>query len=347
MSTTTPTPTTTGPAATYPSLRAAWVPLAALCLAFFVEMVDNTLLTIALPTIGRDLGSGTTALQWVTGAYSVVFGGLIAQFVSWRVTFGVMILCGNGLEHFELRGGGGDDKLTGSAGDDELDVDVVRILQRQDHHAGVLEPRDLAVLDAGLVQARDGGAQLLLGAHLQAQVVEPDADDGDPLVLEGRDQHVVVVLDPWTPLDAAALRALADAGNRGLAIESGPAVAPLAWPPPATGDDLLGELAAAAGAAVVDSRPMPAWAIRRAAFVDEMLLAFALKSASNHSTLSELLRSEYAEILPGFYMDKRCWISVLLDGGVSDELLRDLCRKSHALVFEKLTKKAQREILQG
>jgi len=62
---------------TYPSLRAAWVPLAALCLAFFVEMVDNTLLSIALPTIGRDLGSSTTALQWVTGAYSLTFGGLL------------------------------------------------------------------------------------------------------------------------------------------------------------------------------------------------------------------------------------------------------------------------------
>jgi EmrB/QacA subfamily drug resistance transporter len=49
----------------------------ALCLAFFVEMVDNTLLTIALPTIGRDLGAGTTALQWVTGAYSLTFGGLL------------------------------------------------------------------------------------------------------------------------------------------------------------------------------------------------------------------------------------------------------------------------------
>ncbi|MCW2994629.1 MAG: tetracycline resistance efflux pump [Conexibacter sp.] len=62
---------------TYPSLRAAWIPLAALCLAFFVEMVDNTLLSIALPTIGRDLGSGTTRLQWVTGAYSLTFGGLL------------------------------------------------------------------------------------------------------------------------------------------------------------------------------------------------------------------------------------------------------------------------------
>src|SRR5919204_2871853 len=67
----------TTPSRTYPSLRAAWVPLFALCLAFFVEMVDNTLLTIALPTIGHDLGSGTTALQWVSGAYSLTFGGLL------------------------------------------------------------------------------------------------------------------------------------------------------------------------------------------------------------------------------------------------------------------------------
>jgi EmrB/QacA subfamily drug resistance transporter len=61
----------------YLSLRAAWIPLFALCLAFFVEMVDNTLMTVALPTIGRDLGTGTTGLQWVTGAYSLTFGGLL------------------------------------------------------------------------------------------------------------------------------------------------------------------------------------------------------------------------------------------------------------------------------
>src|SRR6476661_4168139 len=75
--TTVTTVSTAVPSRTYPSLRAAWIPLAALCLAFFVEMVDNTLLSIALPTIGRDLGSGTTALQWVTGAYSLTFGGLL------------------------------------------------------------------------------------------------------------------------------------------------------------------------------------------------------------------------------------------------------------------------------
>src|SRR6476469_7121365 len=70
-------PVSTAPSRTYNSLRAAWIPLAALCHAFFVEMGDNTLLSIALPTIGRDLGSGTTSLQWVTGAYSLTFGGLL------------------------------------------------------------------------------------------------------------------------------------------------------------------------------------------------------------------------------------------------------------------------------
>src|SRR3954447_14738821 len=68
---------TTPRTGTYPSLRAAALPLIALCLAFFVEMVDNTLMSVALPTIGRDLGGGTTALQWVTGAYSLTFGGLL------------------------------------------------------------------------------------------------------------------------------------------------------------------------------------------------------------------------------------------------------------------------------
>src|ERR1700761_9079267 len=76
MSTTVPSPLAASPRV-YTSLRAAWIPLAALCLAFFVEMVDNTLLSIALPTIGRHLGSSTTQLQWVTGAYSLTFGGLL------------------------------------------------------------------------------------------------------------------------------------------------------------------------------------------------------------------------------------------------------------------------------
>lgn len=61
--------------------------------------------------------------------------------------------------------------------------------------------------------------------------------------------------------------------------------------------------------------------------------------------LSELLRSEYPDIRPGFYSNKRHWISVFLDGTVPEEVLKDLCTRSYQLVFSSLTKKRQREIL--
>lgn len=62
------------------SLRAAWVALAGLSAVFLFEMLDNSILNVALPTIGRELHASTVALQWVTGAYSVVFGGLMLIF---------------------------------------------------------------------------------------------------------------------------------------------------------------------------------------------------------------------------------------------------------------------------
>ncbi|MBM9469387.1 MFS transporter [Nakamurella leprariae] len=87
---------------TYRSLRAAWIPLAALCLAFFVEMVDNTLLSIALPTIGRDLHGSTTSLQWITGAYSLTFGGLLLTAGSIADRFGRRRVLQIGLAAFGL-----------------------------------------------------------------------------------------------------------------------------------------------------------------------------------------------------------------------------------------------------
>lgn len=51
--------------------------------------------------------------------------------------------------------------------------------------------------------------------------------------------------------------------------------------------------------------------------------------------LAELCRSQHPEILPGFYTDKRHWISVDLGGG----LLKDLCDRCFQLVFANLPKK--------
>ncbi|WP_306209346.1 MFS transporter [Actinoplanes sp. RD1] len=56
------------------------IALAGLSAVFLFEMLDNSILNVALPTIGRELHASTLALQWVTGAYAVVFGGLMLVF---------------------------------------------------------------------------------------------------------------------------------------------------------------------------------------------------------------------------------------------------------------------------
>ncbi|WP_231371244.1 MFS transporter [Cryocola sp. 340MFSha3.1] len=62
------------------SLRDAWMALTGLSAVFLFEMLDNSILNVALPTIGRDLHASTAGLQWVTGAYAVVFGGSMLAF---------------------------------------------------------------------------------------------------------------------------------------------------------------------------------------------------------------------------------------------------------------------------
>ncbi|MFF8729357.1 MFS transporter [Streptomyces sp. NPDC015171] len=59
------------------TLREAWPALTGLSAVFLFEMLDNSILNVALPTIGRELSASATALQWVTSAYAVVFGGLM------------------------------------------------------------------------------------------------------------------------------------------------------------------------------------------------------------------------------------------------------------------------------
>lgn len=68
------------PRTPFRSLREAWVALAGLSAVFLFEMMGNTVLNVALPTIGRELDVPSAALQWVTNAYAVVFGGLMLVF---------------------------------------------------------------------------------------------------------------------------------------------------------------------------------------------------------------------------------------------------------------------------
>lgn len=57
---------------------------------------------------------------------------------------------------------------------------------------------------------------------------------------------------------------------------------------------------------------------------------------------SAFLRGQYADILPGYYSDKRCWVSVKPDGAVPDDLLRAMLDKSYSLTLAGMSKKARR-----
>lgn len=61
----------------------------------------------------------------------------------------------------------------------------------------------------------------------------------------------------------------------------------------------------------------------------------------------EFWRGQYEDVIPGYYMNKVHWNSIRPDGQVPDEILRDMLDQSYALVLGGLSKKKQREILEG
>jgi EmrB/QacA subfamily drug resistance transporter len=54
-----------------------WRAFALLAVAFFMTIIDLTIVNVALPTIGRDLHFSATSLQWVVTAYALTFGGFM------------------------------------------------------------------------------------------------------------------------------------------------------------------------------------------------------------------------------------------------------------------------------
>jgi EmrB/QacA subfamily drug resistance transporter len=54
-----------------------WRAFALLAVAFFMTIIDLTIVNVSLPTIGRDLHFSATSLQWVVTAYALTFGGFM------------------------------------------------------------------------------------------------------------------------------------------------------------------------------------------------------------------------------------------------------------------------------
>jgi EmrB/QacA subfamily drug resistance transporter len=54
-----------------------WKALTLLCGAFFMVLLDATIVLVALPSIEADLGFSEQGLQWVLSAYALTYGGLL------------------------------------------------------------------------------------------------------------------------------------------------------------------------------------------------------------------------------------------------------------------------------
>jgi EmrB/QacA subfamily drug resistance transporter len=54
-----------------------WRALALVCVAFFMTILDVSIVNVALPSIGRSLHASNESLQWVITAYAITFGGFL------------------------------------------------------------------------------------------------------------------------------------------------------------------------------------------------------------------------------------------------------------------------------
>lgn len=62
------------------SKRGRYLALLVICLAELLVVLDNTIVNVALPSIGLQLHTGISGLQWVVDAYTLTFAGLLLAF---------------------------------------------------------------------------------------------------------------------------------------------------------------------------------------------------------------------------------------------------------------------------
>lgn len=61
---------------------------------------------------------------------------------------------------------------------------------------------------------------------------------------------------------------------------------------------------------------------------------------------NDFLRTQYEDIIPGYYCNKLHWSSIRPEGGVPEDVMRTILDHSYGTGFRALTKKKQREIEQ-
>jgi predicted DNA-binding protein (MmcQ/YjbR family) len=60
--------------------------------------------------------------------------------------------------------------------------------------------------------------------------------------------------------------------------------------------------------------------------------------------LAEALRAAHAAVRPGYHLNKRHWNTVIIDGSLPDEAIRDMVEDSYDLVVSKLPRARRRAL---
>jgi predicted DNA-binding protein (MmcQ/YjbR family) len=60
--------------------------------------------------------------------------------------------------------------------------------------------------------------------------------------------------------------------------------------------------------------------------------------------LAEALRRAHAAVIPGYHLNKRHWNTVLLDGSLSEQMIKDMIEDSYDLIVSRLPAGRQRAL---
>jgi predicted DNA-binding protein (MmcQ/YjbR family) len=72
--------------------------------------------------------------------------------------------------------------------------------------------------------------------------------------------------------------------------------------------------------------------------LDQVPLRVSLKCEPE---LAEQLRAAHAAVLPGYHLNKRHWNTVIIDGSLTDQLIKDMIEDSYDLVVSTLSRARQ------
>src|SRR6476661_5055018 len=149
---------TSAPASPAPALdeKDAWPALIALCIGFFMILVDTTIVSVATPAIIESLHAGVNDVVWVTSAYLLAYA--VPVLITGRLgdRFGPKRLYLTGLTVFTLASLWCGLTSTISA------LIIARVVQGLG--ASMITPQTMAIITRIFPQARRGAAMALWGA---------------------------------------------------------------------------------------------------------------------------------------------------------------------------------------